>query len=370
MLARSAEAPFSSADWIFEVKWDGIRAISYLKEELSIRSRNQKELIDNFPELSELKSMAKDMVLDGEIIVMKDGKADFQTLIKRSQNTNAWDIDHMARKFPATYVVFDILEKEGKKLLDTPLMERKNILENSVGEGKFVVLSLFVEGTGIDYYGAALEKGVEGVMAKKKDSLYEPGKRSNNWLKIKQVKTCDCVVFGYTKGEGNRNETFGSLILGLYDGETPVFISKVGTGFSREIMENLKQILDNYKVEKVTLQGVDSDRDITWLRGGVVCEVGYQSITEDGKLRIPVFRTIRDDKDPLECTIDQIRPALSDYTTKRDFSLTPEPVARVEKSSSKSFVVHEHHARRLHFDLRLEKDGVSKAGQFLKAHLK
>ena len=361
MLARSAEAPFSSGDWIFEVKWDGIRAISYLDGELSIRSRNQKELIDNFPELSELKSMAKDMVLDGEIIVMNDGKADFQTLIKRSQNTNARDIDHMARKFPATYVVFDILEKEGKELLDTPLMERKKILENNVKEGKFVVLSLFVEDTGVDYYRAALEKGVEGVMAKKKDSLYEPGKRSNNWLKIKQVKTCDCVVFGYTLGEGNRMETFGSLILGLYDGETPVFIGKVGTGFSAEIMENLKHILDIYKVEKVTLQGVDNDREITWLRGGVVCEVGYQSITEDGKLRIPVFRNIRDDKDPLECTIDQIRPALSDYTTKRDFSRTPEPAAIVEKSSSKSFVIHEHHARRLHFDLRLEKDGVLKS---------
>ena len=361
MLSRSAEAPFSSGDWIFEVKWDGIRAISYVKEELSIRSRNQKELMANFPELSELKELARDMVLDGEIIVMKDGKADFATLIKRSQNTKAIDIDHMARKFPATYVIFDILEKEGVELLDIPLMERKKILKNSVKEGKFVVLSMFVENTGEPYYRAALEKGVEGVMAKKKQSVYEPGKRSNNWLKIKQVKTCDCVIFGYTKGEGNRGETFGSLILGLYDGEVPVFIGKVGTGFSAEIMENLKLSLDQYRVERETLKGVDIDREITWLRGGVVCEVGYQSITEDGKLRIPVFRNIRDEKDPLECTIDQIRPALSDYTTKRDFSMTPEPAAFVEKNTGKSFVIHEHHARRLHFDLRLEKDGVLKS---------
>ncbi|HMB46059.1 MAG TPA: non-homologous end-joining DNA ligase, partial [Candidatus Methanoperedens sp.] len=308
MLARPADAPFSSDDWIFEVKWDGIRAISYVKEELSIRSRNQKELIANFPELSELKDLARDMVLDGEIIVMKDGKADFATLIKRSQNTKAMDIDHMARKFPATYIIFDILEKKGEELLDIPLIERKKILENSLKEGQFVVLSLFVEGSGVDYYRAALEKGIEGVMAKKKQSPYEPGKRSNYWLKIKQVKTCDCVIFGYTKGEGNRDETFGSLILGLYDMERPVFIGKVGTGFSREIMENLKRFLDEYKVEEETLQGVDMDREITWLRAGVVCEVGYQSITEDQKLRIPVFRNIREDKDPFECTIDQIRP--------------------------------------------------------------
>ena len=103
------------------------------------------------------------------------------------------------------------------------------------------------------------------------------------------------------------------------------------------------------------------DREITWLSAGVVCEVGYQSITEDGKLRIPVFRKIREDKEPLECTIDQIHPPLSDYTTMRDFSKTPEPPALVEKSSGKSFVIQEHHARRLHYDLRLEKDGVLKS---------
>ncbi len=361
MLALSAEAPFSSDEWIFEVKWDGIRAISYVKEKLSIRSRNQKELIANFPELSELKDLTGDSVLDGEIIVMKDGKADFQTLIKRNQNTDPGDIDYMARKFPATYIIFDILEKDGKELLDIPLMERKRILKNSVREGKFVVLSLFVEDNGEAYYMAALEKGVEGIMAKKKQSLYEPGKRSDNWLKMKQVKTCDCVIFGYTKGEGSRETTFGSLILGLYDVAGPVYIGNVGTGFSREDMENLKAFLDEYKVEEETLPGVDRDREITWLRPDVVCEVGFQSITEDGRLRAPVFRTIRKDKDPLECSIDQIRPALSDYTTKRDFRRTPEPQASVEKGMGKSFVVQEHHARRLHYDLRLEKDGVLKS---------
>ncbi|MCZ7385678.1 MAG: non-homologous end-joining DNA ligase [Candidatus Methanoperedens sp.] len=361
MLARPAEAPFSSADWIFEVKWDGIRAISYVKEGLSIRSRNQKELTGNFPELSELKDLTHDAVLDGEIIVMKDGKPDFQTLIQRMQNTKPGDIRYMSGKFPATYIIFDILEKDGAELLDIPLMERKRTLKNSVKEGKSIVLSLFVEETGVVYYQAVLEKGLEGIMAKKKQSSYEPGKRSNNWLKIKQVKTCDCVIFGYTRGEGNRENTFGSLILGLYDSAGPVFIGKVGTGFSQEDMENMKRLLDEYKVDEETLQGVDMDREITWLRPDVVCEVGYQSTTEDGKLRIPVFKRFREDKDPLECTIDQIRPALSDYNAKRDFMRTTEPPMSKEMGSGKSFVVQEHHARRLHYDLRLEKDGVLKS---------
>ena len=361
MLARPAEEPFSSDNWVFEVKWDGIRAISYVKEGLSIRSRNQKELIDNFPELSELNDLTRDTVLDGEIVVMKDGKPDFQTLIQRRQNTNPGEIRYMSGKFPATYIIFDILEKDGEELLDIPLMERKKILKNSVNDGKFVVLSIFVEETGVDYYRAALEKGLEGIMAKKKQSSYEPGKRSNNWLKIKQVKTCDCVIFGYTKGEGNREKTFGSLILGLYDAAGPVFIGKVGTGFSQEDMEDMKQSLDKYKVNEETLHGVDMDREITWLRPDVVCEVGYQSITDDGKLRIPVFKRFREDKDPFECTIDQIRPSLSDYTTKRDFRRTTEPPMSKEMGSGKSFVVQEHHARRLHYDLRLERDGVLKS---------
>jgi bifunctional non-homologous end joining protein LigD len=361
MLARPAEAPFSSADWIFEVKWDGIRAISYVKDGLSVRSRNQKELIDNFPELSELIDLTQDTVLDGEIVVMKDGKPDFQTIIQRMQNIKPGDIKYMSIKFPATYIIFDILEKDGKELLDIPLMERKRILKNSVKEGKSAVISLSVEETGDAYFRAVLEKGLEGIMAKKKQSSYEPGKRSSNWLKIKQAKTCDCVIFGYTKGEGDREKTFGSLILGLYDAAGPVFIGKVGTGFSEEDREDMKHSLDKYKVEEETLPGVDREREITWLRPDLVCEVGYQTVTDDGKLRIPVFKRFRGDKDPFECTIDQIQPSLSDYNAKRDFSRTTEPPMSKETGSGKSFVVQEHHARRLHYDLRLERDGVLKS---------
>jgi bifunctional non-homologous end joining protein LigD len=363
MLARTAKAPFSSKDWIFEVKWDGIRAIAYINnEELSIKSRNQKELKNNFPELQELKKLAANAVLDGELIIMRDGKIDFQTLIKRIQATSPRENEHLSRKYPAIYVVFDMLEKNGKSLIDKPLQERKKMLEETVKEGKNVVVSVFVEKDGEAFYKATLEKGLEGVIAKKKGSTYEPGRRSDNWLKIKKIKECDCVIFGYTEGKASRKTTFGALILGLYDGEVPVFVGKVGTGFNQKDLETLSQSFKKLISNEKTLEGVDVSEEVTWLKPVLVCKVGYQVVTEDGKLRMPRFLGLRSDKEPSECTLEQIHPkVLQEYSAKRDFSKTPEPRGGKKQGVGTTFVVQEHDARRLHYDLRLERDGVLKS---------
>jgi DNA ligase D-like protein (predicted ligase)/DNA ligase D-like protein (predicted 3'-phosphoesterase) len=362
MLGTPAAEPFRSKDWIFEVKWDGIRAISYINTELSIRSRNGKELEDKFPELEELKNIAMNTVLDGEIIVMREKRTDFQTLIERARAASQRDVQYMAQSFPATYIVFDILEKEGQKLINLPLLERKKILGDSVKEGKRVVLSVFVEEDGKAYYEEAVRRGLEGIVAKKKDSPYEPGVRSSNWLKIKQVLTCDCVVFGYTRGQGFRERTFGALILGLYDKGTPVFVGKVGTGFSETTTKSLLESFEQLKSDKKTLEGVDVPEQITWLKPVLVSEVEYQNFTKDGKLRMPRFHGLRPDKTPSECTMDQVKKSdLAEYESKRDFSVTPEPQRGKEEPSGRVFVVQEHHARRLHYDLRLESDGVLKS---------
>jgi ATP-dependent DNA ligase len=129
MLAKRADEPFDAENWIFEVKWDGIRAISYINDEISIRSRNDKEVRYNFPELEELRTLAKDCVVDGEIVVMKEGKADFEALSERSKTFSAQDAEYLSQKLPVTYVVFDILEKDGKPLVDLPLIERKRLLK-------------------------------------------------------------------------------------------------------------------------------------------------------------------------------------------------------------------------------------------------
>jgi bifunctional non-homologous end joining protein LigD len=362
MLAKVAPKPFSDKDWVFEVKWDGFRAIAYVNDELSLKSRNQKELKYNFPELEELTKLTRKVVLDGEIVVMKEGKTDFQTLLERGKTASPTEIELQNLRSPAVYVVFDILEKDGTPLINLPLTERKKILRSSVQEGKHVLLSDVVEENGEAYYAAALEKGLEGVMAKKKTSPYEPGVRSGNWLKIKKLRSCDCVIFGYTKGTGARAKTFGALLLGLYNSEgEPVYVGKVGTGFSRDTLRTLSEAFKTLEADSAPIT-VDIPEEVTWLKPKLVGEIGYQAVTRDVRLRMPRFLGLREDKLPTECTLDQIvQGELAEYQSKRDFKVTTEPKGGGKKKAAKVFVVQEHHARRLHYDLRLEKDGVLKS---------
>ena len=361
MLAKEALNPFSGEEWIFEIKWDGFRAIAYVNEQISLRSRNNKELIDNFPELQELKQLAKNAVLDGEIVVIRNGRADFQALQERGKAVKASEIQSQTMRLPAQYVVFDILEKDGKSLLNLPLLDRKRILQGSVKDGVHVVLSDFVEEKGEDYYKAALEKGLEGVMAKRKDSFYQPGLRTGDWMKIKKLQTVDCVIFGYTRGTGVRSKTFGALILGLYDKGTPVIIGKVGTGFTEETLGTLMNKFRELKIDKAPFQ-TGLSGEITWLKPKLVCEIYYQIVTDDQRLRMPRFRGLRKDKKPSECTLDQLfKGGLKEYEAKRDFTATPEPSGKTKASEKMIFVVQEHHSRRLHYDLRLESGGVLKS---------
>ena len=436
MLAQSATGPFNSDAWFFEIKWDGVRAIAYVNNRLSLRSRNDQELVGQFPELEELLTLAPGTVLDGEIVVMSGGKPDIQSLLPRLHQGSG-KIPPPRVTVPVTYIVFDILEKEGKPLIDLPFLERREILRLAVTEGPHVILSVPVEGRGEDYYRAAIAKGLEGVMAKRKDSPYEPGLRSGTWLKVKGQKTCDCVITGYTLGKGGRGPTFGALILGLYEngdasvsqeggirrflsprssrhtgsaGRMLVYIGNVGTGFSDRDLHDLMETFSSLKTSIPQLQDVEHDDMIVWLEPVLVGEVAYQEVTRDGKLRIPRFIRIRSDKKPEECTTDQLadvevnpsqtrplvkegnlayasngstagngpmkgvttngdqylRPsdghALKTYQEKRNFSITREPEGpRNMTGEGNYFVIQEHHSHKLHYDLRLERDGVLKS---------
>ncbi len=240
MLAKPISKPFSGKDRIFETKWDGFRAIAYVRDSFSIQSRNGNELKYAFPEIEELRQLAKDVVVDGEIVIMKNGKVDFHALQERGHLISGKDIERLRRQSPATFVVFDILEKDGKPLVDLPLMDRKTFLKQSVKEGSYVIINDYIEEKGEQFYQAILEHNLEGMVAKRKDSRYEQGLRTGSWLKIKNLKTCDCVIFGYSKGEGARESTFGALIVGLFDMEgTPIYIAHVGTGFTDKLLRDL-----------------------------------------------------------------------------------------------------------------------------------
>ena len=307
MLAKVADKPFSDKNWIFEIKWDGFRAISYIDETLSIKSRNDNDLKHNFPELEELKILAKNLVVDGEIVIMKEGKPDFQTLQERGQVVSAAEIQRQVERAQATYIVFDILEKDGKALTALPLMERKKILKSSLVEGKNVLVSDFIEEKGEAYFKLAIGKGLEGVVAKQKDSRYEEGLRTGSWLKIKHVKTCDCVIFGYRRGENAREKTFGSLVLGLYDENAkPVYVGNVGTGFTDDMLGLFMEKFDKLKTRARAPFKVEFEEMVTWLEPKLVCEVGYQVVTREARLRMPRFLGLREDKPPSECTLDQI----------------------------------------------------------------
>ena len=371
MLAKVAPKPFSDKDWFFEIKWDGFRAIAYVEKPFRLLSRNGKELKKNFPELEELTHLGARMVLDGEIVVMVGGKPDFQSLLERGQVVLAGEIMRQAQRAPAVYIVFDILEKDGKSLTALPLFERKKILNSSLKEGAHVLLSDFIEAKGEAYYQLVLEKGLEGVVAKKKDSQYEEGLRTGLWVKIKLLKTCDCVIFGYTRGSKSREETFGALLLGVYDRENkPVYLGKVGSGFSEKVIGVLMDKFEKIRTAAAPFTSEAGDI-VTWLEPQLVCEVLYQMVTRDLKLRMARFQRLREDKSPDECKIDQLTEVknmaspknskLSEYASKRDFQQTPEPTGGKKTQEALIYVIQEHHARALHYDLRLEKDGVLKS---------
>jgi DNA ligase D-like protein (predicted 3'-phosphoesterase) len=189
--------------------------------------------------------------------------------------------------------------------------------------------------------------------------------RSGSWLKIKKIKSVDCIIFGYTQGTGVRQKTFGALILGLYDKNfSAVYIGKVGTGFSQETLKSL--LAEFEKLETPTPPfTVNISEKVTWLKPKFVCEVAYQVVTKDLRLRMPRFQRLRTDKAPEDCTLDQLDKTqpLSEYAAKRNFRRTKEPTDKIPSTRRKGniFVVQEHHSRRLHYDFRLEREGVLKS---------
>jgi len=302
MLAQKEEKPFSSPDWIFEVKWDGTRALCFYDEgRLKFQNRRLYDITYRYPDL-QVRAKAKRAIFDGEIVIMWEGKPSFEKLQEREHLAGKEKIARVARELPATYVAFDLLYRDGEDLTAKPLMERKKLLAETFEPTANAVITEYVEGDGEAFYRVCREHGLEGVIAKEKRSRYLLGERPRSWRKIKALRTIDCVICGVTVGEGNRADTFGALILGVHDGGELACVGRVGTGFDANMVDLLHRRLSGLRGEMPFKETPDLAGEVKfWCRPELVCEVEYLMLTPDRALRAPSFQRLREDVDPQTC---------------------------------------------------------------------
>jgi len=313
MLATLTGEAFDDPEWIFEPKWDGIRAIAICDENTRLISRNDKDITVAYPELKRLDDqvVALEALLDGEIVAMDEGVPSFQLLQQRMHLRDQARIEQMAKKIPVTYIVFDILHLDGANLIDRTLEERRRVLEEVIVPSERVQLSPVTRGDGVALFQAAAGQGLEGIMAKRLSSTYKPGARSRDWLKVKVTFDADVVIVGWTEGEGNRAGTLGSLPMAVYDGDQLRYVGNVGTGFNRDSLEDA---MDRLQALEETPPPFPDDvlrsrpelRRAHWVTPSLVAKVEHRQLTSAGRLRVPAFQGFREDKRPEECTWAQL----------------------------------------------------------------
>ena len=275
--------------YLYEPKLDGIRALCEVTPKtVQFFTRNGNDVTAQYPELNfRSRIKAKQCILDGEIVIYDaEGKPDFNLWQMRKQHEHK-----------ATYVVFDILSKDGKSLLKKPLYERKKILEETIQETKRLELIPFSL-NGKKLWKIVSKLGLEGVIAKKIESVYKPDKRSTDWLKVKFADTADCVIVGYTQ----KKREVSSLALGMYKKGTLYYIGKVGTGFSTKDIETLHPKLETLETDEPPVANPGRLRTVQWVKPKLVAEIKYVELTKAEHLRAPVFLRLRPDKKPKECT--------------------------------------------------------------------
>jgi bifunctional non-homologous end joining protein LigD len=301
MLATLAKVPFSHPDWVFEPKLDGLRAIAFIQDGKSkLISRNGRDVTRSYPSLSEeLTEQPGQMVVDGEIVAPDDeGRPSFQRLQQRMNLQRDADIHRADVQVPVLYYVFDLLYWDGYDLRATSFEERRRQLEKALVPSDRVRLIDEYEEDGEAAYEAAVEHGLEGVMAKRRDSAYRAGERSRLWLKVKATLSDEFIVGGYSRATGARSGTFGALILGQYDEQGRLrYAGHVGTGFDDRLLKELRRHLDDLRAERSPISGEVSGRaEATWVKPELVAEVKFAERTSDSRLRVPVFVRLREDK--------------------------------------------------------------------------
>jgi bifunctional non-homologous end joining protein LigD len=291
--------------WAYEMKWDGIRAIATVRDgEARFTTRNGIDVTATYPDLAELVDRTDgDAILDGEIVALNRlGRPDFGRLQQRMKLTRKADVDPAARQTPVHYMVFDVLEAGGRALTALPYDERRAVLADVVeSKGRIQVPPAF-DGDLDAAIASSLQLGLEGVMAKKRDSTYAVGRRSRAWIKIKHHRTQEVVIGGWRPGQGRRSGTVGSLLMGIPTPAGLRYVGRVGTGFGEHELVELTRRLE--KLERSTAPFDDvpraDARDARWITPSLVGEVEFAEWTPTEKLRQPSWRGWRPDKAPAD----------------------------------------------------------------------
>ena len=342
MLATLVNGPFDDSEWVYEVKWDGYRALAYLYDhEVEIQSRNQKSFNEKFyPVYRALQQLKINAVFDGEIVALnKKGLSDFSAL--QSWRSEA-DGD-------LAYYIFDILWLDGSNLMGSPLTERQDILKEILADtDDRIRMSKVFKASGTDFFDAAVKMGLEGIVAKKADSTYTPDLRSREWLKIKVHKRQEVIIGGYTKNE-NSTKQFSSLLLGVYQNDTLRYAGKVGTGFSDQKQKELIALFKPLIIpQSPFLVEPDVNKpsrfrpnpphaEAVWLKPELVCEVSYAEVTGDSVFRHPSFEGMREDKRAADIILEKEK-STDDVLTGEDDLLTSRGIIPPKASERKTLL--------------------------------
>ena len=305
MLATLGSLPPASQDrqWAFEVKWDGVRAICEIDGgRITLWSRNDRDITVSYPELRELGAQlgTTQAVLDGEIAVLdKDQRSSFSRLQRRMHVASAAEAGRLANQDPVVYLIFDLLHLDGRSLLELPYSDRRQLLDGLELEGTHWRTPPVLWGGGAAALQASQRRGQEGIVAKRRSSHYLPGRRSPDWVKIKNIRTQEVIVGGWRPGQGRRAGTIGSLLLGLPSEDGLRYIGNVGTGFTEDMLADLMTRLR--KLARRTAPFADGvpnviAREAHWVSPRLVGEVRFTEWTGDGRLRHPSWRGLRPDK--------------------------------------------------------------------------